>query len=208
MMSFPRNLNRKLRRKPMKAAFRAMPCVTLALAMVLGLAGCSRSNSGGSEESEPSAHLTSADREAQRAAFAELQRHWLKRSDGWTTAVVSGSAYAPEHFLRQYRALTLQEVQPAPLSEADKLNGIEWEGQVTFKATTCREAGGEGGMVLDGMGSFGPARHRGAWTQWVDFTPGPLRFQKAKGAWEFRWDGSFLRGALPGPQDFANAGVQ
>jgi hypothetical protein len=122
--------------------------------------------------------------------------------------VVSGSAYAPEHFLRQCRALSVQELQPANLSEADKLNGLEWEGQATFKPTSCREAGGDGGMVLDGMGSFGPNRQRGQWSQWVDFTPGPVRFQKTKGGWEFRWDGTYLRGTLPGPQDFASAGVQ
>ena len=193
----------------MKGVFHTTPFVTLALAMALGLTGCGRSSSGGSEESGgSSAHLSSVDRDAQSAALAELQRHWLKRSDGWTTAVVSGSAYAPEHFLRQCRALTVQELQPAEVSEADKLNGLEWEGQATFRPTSCREAGGGGGMVLDGMGSFGPNRQRGQWSQWVDFTPGPLRFQKGKGGWEFRWDGTYLRGTLPGPQDFANAGVQ
>jgi hypothetical protein len=35
-----------------------------------------------------------------------------------------------------------------------------------------------------------------------------VRFQKQKGAWQFQWDGSFLRGTLPGPQDFANAGLK
>jgi hypothetical protein len=193
----------------MKGVCHTTPFATLALAMALGLTGCGRSSSGGSEESGgSSAHLSRVDRDAQSAALAELQRHWLKRSDGWTTAVVSGSAYAPEHFLRQCRALTVQELQPAEVSEADKLNGLEWEGQATFKPTSCREAGGGGGMVLDGMGSFGPNRQHGQWSQWVDFTPGPLRFQKGKGGWEFRWDGTYLRGTLPGPQDFASAGVQ
>lgn len=193
----------------MNGVFRITPFVTLALAMVLVLPGCSKSNSGDSAESgESSAHLTSADRDAQKAALAELQRHWLKRSDGWTTAVVSGSAYAPERFLRQCRALIVNELQPGQLSEADKLNGLEWEGQATFKPTSCREAGGDGGMVLDGMGSFGPTRQHGQWSQWVDFTPGPLRFQKSKAGWEFRWDSGYLRGTLPGPQDFASAGVQ
>lgn len=152
--------------------------------------------------------LSGANGEAQRAAMAELQNHWLKRPDGWTTAVVSGSAYAPEHFLRQCRDLAVKELQPAELSEADKLNGLVWEGQATFKPTVCREAGGNGGMVLDGMGSFGPDRCVGQWSPWVDFTPGPLPFQKSKAGWEFRYDGSYLRGTLPGAQDFASAGVQ
>lgn len=193
----------------MKRAFRSTPFVTLALATALSLTGCGKSSSGGSEESAgSSAHLSRADREAQSAAVAELQRHWLQKPDGWTTAIVSGSPYAPEHFLRQCRALTVLDLQPAELSEADKLNGVEWQGQATFKPTSCREAGGDGGMVLDGMGSFGPNRQRGQWSPWVNFTPGPLHFQRAKGAWEFRWDGTYLRGTLPGAPDFASAGVQ
>ena len=42
----------------------------------------------------------------------------------------------------------------------------------------------------------------------VDFTPGPMRFANQNGVWQFQWDGSYLRGTLPGPQEFANAGVQ
>jgi hypothetical protein len=51
-------------------------------------------------------------------------------------------------------------------------------------------------------------KHSGAWSQWVDFTPGPLRFAREKGRWQFNWDATYLRGTLPGPQDFANAGVR
>jgi hypothetical protein len=193
----------------MKRVLRTTSFVALALTIILGLTGCGHSSSDGSGDSGASSGGRSrADREAQSAALAELQRHWLKGPDGWTAAEVTGSAYAPEHFIRQYRALVADEVQPEEISEADKLNGIEWEGRMTFKPTTCREAGGDGGMVLDGMGSFGPNRQRGRWTEWVDFTPGPMRFQKVKGRWEFKWDSSYLRGTLPGPQDFANAGVR
>lgn len=193
----------------MKAALRTASFVVLA--SVLGaLGGCSHSGSFSSDASGESIipGNSRADHEARDAGWAELQKHWLRGPDGWTAAVVSGSPYAPEHFLRQYRALVVDEVQPEQLSEADKLNGIEWEGQLTFKPTTCREAGGDGGMVVDGMGSFGPTRQRGQWTAWVDFTPGPMHFQKIKGQWEFKWDGSYLRGQLPSGGDFAAAGVR
>jgi hypothetical protein len=180
------------------------------MAMIFGAIGCRHSGSDLSGDSGGSSipGRTKEDRQAQSAALAELQRHWLKTPDGWTAAVVSGSPYAPEHFLRQYRAFTVDEVKPEELSEADKLNGVDWEGQMTFKPTVCREAGGDGGMVVDGMGSFGPNRQRGRWTEWVDFTPGPMRFQKVKGQWQFKWDGSYLRGTLPGPQDYTTAGVR
>jgi hypothetical protein len=191
----------------MKIFFRGALFAALALAVVLGPIGCG-SRGGSSEMSAGSStSLPSADREAQNAALGELQRHWQKGPDGWTTAVTSGSPYAPEHFLRQYRALTVAELQVEDLSESDKLNGFEWVGELKFKPTSCREAGGQGGPVLDGMSNVVVGRQQGRWSQWVDFTPGPLHFQKQKGRWQFQWDGSYLRGTLPGPQDFANAGV-
>jgi hypothetical protein len=178
----------------------------LALAPLFILAGCNRSNSDGAEGS--SAGLSSDDQAAERVAMAELQKHWIKNSDGWTTVVVSGSAYAPDRFLRQCRVLAIKEIEPQDLSESDKLNGFEWVGRANLKPTSCREGGGQSGMVLDGVSNVVVSKQHGRWSQWVDFTPGPMRFQKQKGAWQFQWDGSYLRGTLPGPQDFASAGVQ
>ena len=100
--------------------------IAFALAMFLGPTGCGHSSSAGSNDEIPG--LTSADRAARAAAMEELQRHWRKDSDGWTTAIVSGSPYAPDHFLRQCRALTIKEIEPQDLSESDKLNGFEWVG--------------------------------------------------------------------------------
>ena len=186
--------------------YRATSLTALALAMLLGPAGCGHASSDDSADDEIPG-LTKADREAQSAAMAELQRHWLKGADGWTTAIVSGSPYAPDHFLRQCRALTIKEMEPQDLSESDKLNGFEWVGRANFQPTSCREAGGQTTMVLDGMSNVVVSKHSGQWSQWVDFTPGQLRFAREKGRWQFNWDATYLRGSLPGPQDFANAGV-
>jgi hypothetical protein len=192
--------------KAMEKFFRGATFAALALAVVFVPIGCG--SSGSSEMSGGSStSLSSADKEAQNAALAELQRHWQKGPDGWTTAITSGSPYAPEHFLRQYRTLTVAELQVEDLSESDKLNGFEWVGELKFKPTSCREAGAAGSPVLDGMSNVVVTRPQGRWSQWVDFTPGPMHFQKQKGRWQFQWDGSYLRGTLPGPQDFANAGV-
>jgi len=185
----------------------AVVSLALALAVLLGPIGCGHSSSDSSAD-EGIPGLTSADREAQSAAMAELQRHWRKGPDGWTTAVISGSPYAPDHFLRQYRALTIKAMVPQDLSESDKLNGFEWVGRAEFEPTSCREGGGQAGMVLDGMSNVVVNKQSGRWSQWVDFTPGPLRFARQKGRWQFEWDATYLRGTLPGPQDFANAGVQ
>jgi hypothetical protein len=176
----------------------------LVLSGMLGAAGCGHSSSADAEIPG----LTGADRQAESAAMAELQKHWVKGADGWTTYVVSGSPYAPDRFLRQCRVLAIKEMEPQDLTESDKLNRFEWVGRANLKPTSCREAGGLGGMVLDGMSNTVVSRQRGRWSQWVDFTPGPMRLAKQKGVWQFEWDGSYLRGTLPGPQDFASAGVQ
>jgi hypothetical protein len=171
--------------------------LALAMAMVLGPIGCGHSSSdSAADEGIPG--LTGADREAQSAAMAELQRHWRKGSDGWTTAIVSGSPYAPDHFLRQCRALKIKAMVPQDLSQSDKLNGFEWVGRAEFEPTSCREGGGQAGMVLDGMSNVVVSKHSGQWSQWVDFTPGPLRFAREKGRWQFNWDATYLRGTLPG----------
>ncbi len=193
----------------MMKTIRAFLYVSTAVLVSIAVAGCSNSSADGpGGAGGNSASLSSADRQAQSVALAELQKHWLKGADGWTTAVTSGSAYAPDHFLRQCRALAVQALEPQELSESDKLNGFVWAGQMTFKPTSCREAGGDPGLVLDGMGSVNANKQRGQWSQWVDFTPGPMRFQQNKAGWQFQWDGSYLRGTLPTAQDFANAGVR
>ena len=51
-------------------------------------------------------------------------------------------------------------------------------------------------------------RLRGRWTQWVDFTPEPLKLQRVKGQWQIPQDTWLLRGKLPGAEDFASAGVK
>jgi hypothetical protein len=195
----------------MKTLRRATPFLVFALAVVFGSVGCGSSGSDAVEGSGGSGHVSGADRQAEAAALAELQRHWLKGGDGWTAAEVGGSPYAPDHFLRQYRELIITGVEPQELGESDKLNGFEWAGTVTFKKTVCREAGGQQTYVMEGLGDGQQAyveKQPGRWSQWIDMQPGPLRLQKHKGAWQFQWDGSYLRGTLPGPQDFAMAGVR
>jgi hypothetical protein len=188
--------------------------------MVLLAMGCSKSdtsaaksdaaaaNSGGSMGS--AANTSSAlDEQAKAAALAEVQRHWAKRSDGWVTARVSGSAYAPDRYVRQLRDLAVAGVESFELGESDKMNGFEWAGQVTFRSVPCREAG-DPGILLDGMSNLGigAQRRRGRWSQWVDFQPGALHVQKVKGKWQIPPDQWLISGNAPTAQDFANAGVQ
>ena len=144
---------------------------------------------------------------AQDATLAEVKKHWAKTPEGWITARTTGSSFAPDHFLRQFRELTVENVRTADLTESDRMNGLEWAGQVSFKQAPCREAG-DPGIMLDGVVGGSIYRQPGRWTQWVDFQPDPVQVQKAKGSWQINPDTWLLRGTMPGAEDFTKAGVK
>lgn len=184
--------------------------IVAGLAIALATGACKKSSSSDAAKSDggaaASAKVPAAEREAQDAALAEIGRHWSKGPDGWTTAITSGSPYAPDHYLRQFRDLTVHSVEPHELDASDRMNGLEWAGQVYFEKVPYREAG-DPGLVADGMVGLNVNRQRGRWSQWVAFQPEALRLQKAKGAWQINQDTFLLRGKPPGPQDLSNAGV-
>ena len=177
----------------------------LLAASAVGLSGCGKSDSGGT--SGGARQASGMEKAAQDAALAEVKKHWIKQSEGWITARNTGSSFAPIRFLRQCRELTVEGVRMDDLTESDKMNGLEWAGEVKFKETPCREAGDQG-VVLDGMANISVFRQRGRWSQWIDFQPEALRLQKAKGQWQIPPDTWLLRGNVPGAEDFANAGVK
>jgi hypothetical protein len=179
--------------------------VSMLAAVIFGIAGCGKSTTTGDAGA---AHQTSGlEKAAQENALAEIKKHWIKQPEGWITARDSGTSFAPIRFLRQCRELSVEGVRSDDLSEADRMNGFEWTGEVKFKETPCREAG-EQGVLLDGMAGITIFRQRGRWTQWVDFTPEPLKLQRVKGQWQIPQDTWLLRGKLPGAEDFATAGVK
>jgi len=179
------------------------------LFMAIALAGCDKSSSSSSSSSSGSGGSASSgpEREARDAVMAEIQKHWAKSADGWTTAVNEGSSFASIQFLRQCKDIAIEEVEPFELSESDKLNGFEWAGEVKFKKAPYREAG-EQGVILAGMGPMMIMRRPGAWTQWVDFQPISARVQKQKGKWLVEQDTFMMRGRVPTVADYAKAGVK
>ena len=105
----------------------------------------------------------------------------------------------------------IEKIESQELTQSDQLNGFQWGGVATFKHTVCREAGGFPTFVLDGMAEGQQAnveKSPGRWSQWVDYTPGPLHFQKERGQWQFQWDGTYLRGQAASAADFAAAGLR
>jgi len=179
--------------------------VVLATA-AFALSGCGKSDSGGGTSSGAK-QASGMEGAAQDAAFAEVKKHWSKAADGWITARNSGTSFAAVRFIREMRDLTVEGVRAADLTEADKMNGLEWAGEVSFKQSPCREAGDQG-ILLDGLANVTVFRQRGQWTQWVDFQPERVQIQKAKRNWQVHQDTWLLRGSIPGADDFANAGVK
>ena len=192
----------------MRSLVRFYPAACLAVfaAMAFGLSSCGKPDSGGGT-SGGTKQSSGMERAAQDAALAEVKKHWSKGADGWITARNSGTSFAPVRFVREMRELAVEGVRSADLTEADKMNGLEWAGEVKFKQSPCREAGDQG-ILLDGLANVTVFRQRGRWTQWVDFQPEPVQIQKAKGNWQVPQDTWLLRGSVPGADDFANAGVK
>ena len=189
-----------------KSTFTAL-AITLSIAFVS--TGCSKSKSdasGGSAEAGNGAgQFTGVEGEARDAAFAEIARHCVKGTDGWTTARTEGSPYAPEHYLRQFREIPVDTITASDLSDADRLNGVEWKGSVTFKTLPCREAG-DPGQALGGTAGYN--RQHGQWTSWFDCPPEAFSMTKTKGKWDVFPNSVLIRGQLPTPNDYANAGVK
>lgn len=190
----------------------------LFLAIGIALTGCDSSDSsdssgssGGSSasssDSGSGAALSGVEREARDTAMAEIAKHWTKGADGWTSAKKTGSPFAPELILQQYRELTVEGVEAYSLSESDKLNGFEWAGEVSFKRGPAREAGGDN-LAFDGMAGMNIYRKKGQWSQWVDYGPESMQVQKNKGKWQVSQDHTLLSGTIPTPEDYASAGVK
>ena len=183
-------------------------CAHVRLILVFALLplGCDRGKSGGSGDSASSSDstLSAADREAVTAVSAEVGRHWTKSADGFVSAYNSGNAFAP-NYLRQLREIAVAGVEPRELDESDKMNGVQWAGQINFKKVPSREAGDPSPVMAD-FGN-GAMRAKGRWSQWVDVTPEPVHAQKVKGQWQFRQQTMLLLGTQPTPVDYRSAGV-
>lgn len=185
--------------------------VATGFGFLIAVSGCGKSDSSTSTSSNGSSQnsstLSPIEQEAQNAALGEIQKHFAKNADGWITARTSGSPYAPEHFLRQIRDILIDQVSSNTPTDSDKLNGVDWSGQVTFKPLACREAG-DAGMLLDGLGDISPSRQPGQWTPWAQYQPEVLQLQKVKGQWQVDTNTWILHGTIPTPADYAKAGVK
>jgi hypothetical protein len=86
------------------------------------------------------------------------------------------------------REFAVQSVDGSDLSEADKLNGVQWTGSVSFKPLTLREAG-DPDQVAEGMSDPSASRQRGQWSMWVQYQPAAINAQKVNGQWQISGGG-------------------
>jgi hypothetical protein len=158
--------------------FHPAACFVMLAAVALGSSSCDKSDSCGGTSSGAK-QASGMEGAAQDAALAEVKKHWSKAADGWITARNSGTSFAPVHFIREMRDLTVEGVRAADLTEADKMNGLERAGEVSFKQSPCREAGDQG-ILLDGLANVTVFRQRGRRSQWVDFQPERFRSRRRR----------------------------
>ena len=96
---------------------------------------------------------------------------------------------------------------PSDLSESDKLNGLQWAGQVDFKKNPSRESGEAGSIMADW--GINVVRAKGHWSQWVDLSPEFIKVQKVNGKWQVpKQETMLLNGTRPTPADYQMAGIK
>ena len=204
-------------------SMRSLLPIFVALVLALGSTGCPKSEpsssagsggasaagggSGAGGGNGSSAKLSGMDKEAADVVMAEVQKRWAKTGDGWVTARHLNTDFAPIKVVREVKQINVKDVDPQELGESDRMNGMEWAGEVTFERSPAREAG-EPGMAFDGLAGMKIQRGRGHWSQWVDLDIEAVKVRRVKGKWIVTDDTWLLRGAQPTPADFAEAGVK
>jgi hypothetical protein len=148
--------------KEVMSSFRSA-MVGLGPLLFLALVGC-----------KPNASVNSMDEQAVAQVKADFESKWLKRDDSWFT--VEDEGMFNRHNLVQVKGVSFKASPPVmSLTEADRLNGAEWSGQVFYSATASRSK---------------PLQGRGDWSGWVDgfrtssLRPNEVNVKKINGKWE------------------------
>ena len=141
--------------------------------------GCSKSDAGGSASAASASSIPgTGDPAAANAVQAEFEKHWIKTPDGWFTDLTLPNPYVETVHFRQIKDLKGLEVESQPISEADKLNGIEFNGEIGKLRFVYR----------DGLWSHGASPR---WHEWQDGHT-IMYVQKKGGQWHV--DGGNLDG--------------
>lgn len=170
---------------------------------LLLIAGCNKDSASDSHSSAQSGSASASkggneaipgtgDVDAVTAVRNELMKRWVQTPDGWVSEFPSQVTYltqqraSAESYYRQRKSLEF-EVQPQEVSDADKLNGLEYRGYVELKSTPMR--------LYNDPNSFKPKQ----WSPWNQSEPAGSTFgiRKVKGQWAAYGDGYPIMGTKP-----------
>lgn len=137
---------------------------------------------------------TALDREALAFVRSRIAEHWLEAPDGWTTELRHQNLLGqvlpglPPVRFHQVRSLAFT-LEPEPLTEAQRLNGADYRGAVTFARTAERH--------YRTVETFeGPP----GWSPWTDAWERVLAVERRNGQWLLQ-DSDHFAGLLPDPAE-------
>jgi len=177
------------------------------LAALLVVAGCGKSGSGGASASGGSGAAPSengnlygtGDPDAVNAVYAELTQRWVQTPDGWVSEfpqhvyIATGQRADAASFYRQIKELKF-DIQQNDLSDADKLNGYEYNGYVQFRGSPIRTYDDPNSMVSN------------QWTSWTQSDEGgapSFKVYKQNGKWTCDGDCYLIEGTQPSQDTIA-----
>ena len=96
--------------------------LSVAYGVVIALASTACSKSDATDSTAADGQLSAVEKAAQDAVLAEVKKHWVKAPEGWMTARMYGTSFAPIYVLRQMRELTAEGVREYDLTDSDWLN--------------------------------------------------------------------------------------
>jgi hypothetical protein len=112
------------------------------------------------------------------AAEKEWSKVWIQHGDTWIAKSQNG------HYLLQIKGRRI-DTRPQPLSDADRLNNVQWMGSVAFHCSAARRFGFASNQ--GGLAAFGPAgsEYKAGWNEWYvpDGAMAVYRFKKQNKNW-------------------------
>jgi len=160
-------------------------------------------SAGGSETAAyPNTIPGTGDPDAVKAVQMELKKHWIGTSGGWISALryYPNRPYTHAVPFDELQFLEIKQmsfdVSPVDISDADKLNGIQYHGDCKFADSPAR--------VFNSPADFrGSAPPR--WNQWKDDHDSlySLDILKINGQWQVKAAGEMASGTVPDAEALA-----
>jgi len=120
----------------------------------------------------------------------ELRKHWVATPDGFTSEypshvyIATGLRADAESFYRQIKELKFV-VETQDLDNADKLNGITYEGYCKFQSSPTRKFNDPNELI---------GKH---WTPWAQSNEEAVRVEKKNGQWSAHSNSYLVDGTQP-----------